>query len=108
MITFRPNVPDLQDSLLLQETFDTLGECIQSLINKHNESWGHVFKLQTEDIVICPYLLETDKRIGWKDTFSMCCVEFDKISDKEGYLHWFCNDVYDHPIMFFGYITTSC
>ena len=105
MIIHRPHRGGLEKSMAEAREFNSLGECINTLISEFNSNYGDCFEVTPEDICICPYG-EGDNRIGWKDLFMICCVPYNIVNDKEGYERYFGGRS-NCPQQFFGFISTD-
>ena len=104
MIIHRPHRGGLNESMKEARQFTSLGECINTLIREHNNSYS--FQVSESDIYLIPYGLNGDDRIGWKDTFMICCAPYDSVKDQCGYELYY-GGKYDHPMQLFGFISTD-
>jgi hypothetical protein len=105
MIIHRPHRGGLNEAMKETRQFTSLGECINTLIQEHNNSHPF-FKLSESDIYLIPYGLNGDDRIGWKDTFMICCAPYDLVKDRRGYELYY-GGKYNHPLQLFGFISTD-
>lgn len=62
MIIHRPHRGGLNEAMKEARQFTSLGECINTLIQEHNNS--HSFQVTENDIYLIPYGLNGDDRIG--------------------------------------------
>lgn len=104
MIIHRPHRGGLQEAMSEAREFNSLGECINTLINEHNKKHGDYFEVTPEDVCLISY--SEDHRIGWKDQFIICCLPYSSIRDKKGYERYF-DGRYDYPQEIFGFISTN-
>lgn len=104
MIIHRPHRGGLNESMKEARQFTSLGECINTLIQEHNNS--HSFQVTENDIYLIPYGLNGDDRIGWKDVFMICCAPYDLVKDQRGYELYY-GGKYNHPIQLFGFVSTN-
>lgn len=102
MIMHRPHRSTLDASMKEMREFESLYECLETLIAEHNGKYP--FQLTMGDIVIAPY--GHDERVGWHDMFLICCVPYNAVNDKEGYEIYY-GGKYDHPLQLFGMFTTN-
>ena len=102
-IIHRPHRGTLKEAINEAREFSSLGECLQTLINEFNNS-QILFHIKIEDIIIIPY--GKDMRVGWKDNFMICCVPYNRVSDKKGYIAYY-GDKYDNPLQLFGTFSTD-
>lgn len=103
MIIHRPHRGGLDEAMAEAREFNSLKECLLTLIKEFNQEY--LFEITLDDIVITPYG-KGDERIGWHDLFMICCVPYDRVNDKDGYLKYY-GDKYNHPLQLFGFISTD-
>lgn len=101
MIIHRPYKGSLKDAMKNDGEFNSLSECLNTLVAEHNESCGHIFTLSINDLCIIPY--GHDTRIGWKNEYIICVKPANYIIDKDGYKKYF-GDLYSTPVQIFGSI----
>ena len=104
MIIHRFHRGGLRESMLTCREFDSLKECLQTLITEFNCKQS-CFKLTLKDIVIVPY--GEDMRIGWEDQYMICCASYQDVSDKNGYKLYFGGYEYSHPLQLLGFFATK-
>ena len=104
MIMHRPHRGGLSEAIKEAREFESLGECINTLIQEHNSLYS--FQVVDSDIYLIPYDLNGDNRIGWKDVFMICCAPYSLVKDKHGYELYY-GGRYEHPIQLFGFISTN-
>ena len=103
-IIYRPHRGTLEEAMKESKEFSSLGECLQVLIDDFNNSQT-LFHVNINDIVIIPYG-DNDMRVGWKDYFMICCVPYNIVSDKKGYIAYYGYQ-WDHPLQLFGTFSTD-
>lgn len=104
MIIHRPHRGGLYESMAESREFETIEDCINTLVSEFNESYGNIFTLSTDDISVYDYV--PDMRIGWKNQFMLCIKPYSKVKDKPGYKRFFTK-AYDIPLQFSGFISTD-
>jgi len=104
MIIHIPHRGELQEAMSEAREFNSLGECINTLIDEHNKEYGDYFEVTSADICLMPR--GEDRRIGWKDQFIISCLPYNSVRNKKGYERYF-GGRYDYPQEFFGYISTD-
>ena len=103
MIIHRPHRGGLAESMAEAREFNSLGECLINLIEEFNQEYP--FEVTLDDVIIKPYG-NGDKRVGWHDSFMICCVPYSLVNDKNGYITYF-GDKYEHPLELFGFFSTD-
>jgi hypothetical protein len=83
--------------------FNSLTQCLETLISEFNDKYS-LFQIQYNDIQLIPY--GDDDRINWQDTFMICCVPYEAVTDKEGYVKWFGNK-YSIPQQMLGFVALN-
>ena len=71
MIIHRPHRGSLDNAMSEAREFASLKECLNTLIEEFNYSFGHIFNISIEDLCI-EFYSDKDSRIDWYDVFIIC------------------------------------
>lgn len=104
MIIHRPHRGGLYEAMAESREFETIEDCINTLVSEFNESHGNIFTVSTDDILVYDY--GSDMRVGWKNQFMLCIKPYCEVKDKPGYERYFIK-AYDTPFQFLGFISTD-
>ena len=105
MVIHRPHRGGLSEAMAEKREFDSIEECINTLIKEFNAKYSYIFHLIRDDICVLPYD-DYDERIGWRNVKIICCVSYDSVHDKKGYESFFGGKYYN-PQQIFGFVSSD-